>query len=202
MSSSEKVFGIVRDMVLPADARMRYDVYFTDRRVAIVCMGRADRFESETEEPFSLMPSVFGVPPPMGSQPEKAEGKPSIDQEVEGWSLDQILKLSKKSCFYTNEEIEEVRLIFGRTLKFVILSSDCESKFSPDEEQFKQLSEILPTVEPLRNKLWIAGKWNMLFGMGFMSFLCKFCGYRNSSDAVYCQRCGKKIREETAEVQS
>ena len=202
MSRSEKVFGIVRDLVLPVDARTRYDVYFTDRRVAIVCMGRVDRFESETEEPLSLMPSAFGVPPPMGSSVEKTESKPSIDEEVKGWPLDAVLKLSKKSCFYNIDEIAEIRLICGRTLKFVLFSKDCESKFSPDEQQFKQLSEILPTIEPLRNKLWIAGKWNMLADIGFMGSSCKFCGSRNNSDAVYCQSCGKKIRVETADTQS
>ena len=49
----------------------RYDVYFTDRRVAIVCMGRAERFESETEEPLSYMPSAFGVPAPVAPYMEK-----------------------------------------------------------------------------------------------------------------------------------
>ncbi len=75
MLSSEKLLGIVKDVVLPVDVRTRYDVYFTDKRVAIVCMGRADRFESETSEPLSIMPSVFGVPPPMSSYVEKTEDK-------------------------------------------------------------------------------------------------------------------------------
>ena len=65
--------GVVKDVVLPVDVRTRYDVYFTDRRVAIVCMGRAERFESETEEPLSYMPSAFGVPAPVGSHVEKPE---------------------------------------------------------------------------------------------------------------------------------
>jgi hypothetical protein len=174
MSSSEKLLGIVKDVVLPVDACTRYDVYFTDQRVAIVCMGRADRFESETLQPLSVMPSVFGVPPPMSSSVEKTQNLESIDEKIKNWSLDDILKLSKKSCFYTHNEIEEVKLICGQSPKFIILSKECESKFSPDEEQFKQLIEILMTIEPLRNKLWIAGKWNMLFDTGFMKPLYKF----------------------------
>ena len=168
MSSSEKLLGIVKDVVLPGDLRTRYDVYFTDKRVAIVCMGKADRFESETFQPLSVMPSVFGVPPPMSSYVEKTRNSQSIDEKIKDWSLDDILKLSKKSCFYIIDETEEVRLICGRTLKFVLLSKDCESKFSPDEEQFKQISDILTMIEPLRNKLWIAGKWNNLLEMGLM----------------------------------
>ncbi len=89
-------------------------------------------------------------------------------------SLDDILKLSKKSCFYTNDEVEKVKLICGHSPKFIILSKECESKFSPDEEQLKQITEILTTIEPLRNKLWIAGKWNNLLEMGLMKPFCKF----------------------------
>ncbi len=197
MSGSERVLGIVKDVVLPVDVRTRYDVYFTDRRVAIVCLGKAERFESETEEPLSYMPAAFGVPAPVAPYGEKAEDKQSIDEKVKDWSLDDILKLSKKSCFYTLDEIEEVKLILGHGAKLVILSKECESKFSPDEEQFKQLIEILPTVEPLRNKLWIAGKWNVLLDMGFVASSCKFCSSTNNPDAIFCQSCGKKIKEES-----
>src|SRR5208337_3937185 len=168
MSSSERLLGIVKDVVLPVDLRTRYDVYFTDKRVAIVCMGKADRFESETLQPLSVMPSVFGVPPPVSSYVEKTQNSQSIDEKIKDLSLDDILKLSKKSCFYTNDEVEKVKLICGHSPKFIILSKECESKFSPDEEQLKQISEILTTIEPLRNKLWIAGKWNNLLEMGLM----------------------------------
>ena len=168
MLGSEKVLGIVKDVVLPVDVRTRYDIYFTDRRVAIVCLGKAERFESETEEPLSYMPSAFGVPAPVAPYTEKTRSE-SIDEKIKGWSLDEILKLSKKSCFYTYDEIEKVKLVCGRGTKFVILSKDCESKFSPDGEQLKQLGEILVATEALRNKLWIAGKWNRLLGMGFLT---------------------------------
>jgi hypothetical protein len=132
-------------------------------------MGRADRFESESLGPLSIMPSVFAVPPPMVSNSEKAPSKESIDDKIKDLSLDDILRLSKISCFYTYDEIEEVRLVCGRSAKFVILSKDCESKISPDEEQFKQLSEVLMGIAALRNKLWIAGKYSTLLEMGFMN---------------------------------
>ena len=197
MSSSERLWGIVKDVVLPVDVSTRYDVYFTDRRVAIVCLGRADRFESETSESLSLMPSVFGVPPPMASNKEETKKSESIDEKIKDWSLDDILKLSKKSCFYTNEEIEEVKLVWGKTPKFVILSKDCESKFAPDEKQFQQLMETISAIEGLKDKLWIAGKWNALCDESLIALACKFCGSSNEPDAVYCQSCGKKLEDET-----
>ncbi len=195
MSSSEKQLGIVRDIVLPLDINTRYDFYFTDRRIAIVCLGRANRFESETMEQVSLMPSPFGVPLPVTSYVEKTQNRQSVEEEIKNWSLDDILKLSKKSCFYTYDEIEEVKLILGHKPKFIILSKECESKFSPNEEQLKQLTEILPTIETLRNKFSIAGSWNILQEI-FKAPFCKCCGSRNDLDAVYCQSCCKKIRGE------
>ena len=73
MSSSEKQLGIIRDIILPLDINTRYDVYFTDKRVAIVCMGRANRFESETLEEVSSIPSPFGIPSITSSYIEKTE---------------------------------------------------------------------------------------------------------------------------------
>ena len=168
MSNSEKQLGIVKDIILPADINTRYDVYFTDKRIAIVYLGRANRFESDESAEASVIPSAFGVPPVTSSYTEKTEDTQTIDQEIKDFSIVDLLKLSKKSCFYTHDEIEEFKLILGHKPKFIILSKECESKFSPDEEQFKQLSQILSAIERLRNKLWIAGKWNTLLGMGFM----------------------------------
>ena len=162
MSSSEKQLGVVNDIVLPVDVNTRYDVYFTDKRVAIVCMGRANRFESEKLTQVSSIPSAFGVPPVTSSYIEKTENIQDFNQEIKNLSIDDLLKLSKKSCFYTHEEIEEVKLIVGHKPKFILLSKECESKFSPDEEQVKQLILLLPTIETLRNKFSIAGSWNIL----------------------------------------
>jgi len=83
-------------------------------------------------------------------------------RKIKNWSLDDILKLSKKSCFYALEEIGRSQIDFRTQPKFIILSKECESKFSPNEEQLKQLIEILPTIETLRKKFAIAGSWNTL----------------------------------------
>ena len=171
MSGFEKQLGVVKDVFFPVDVNTRYDVYFTDRRVAIVCMGRANRFESEPAGQVSAI-SAFGVPPVTSSHVEKTENTRTIDEETKNMPLDDLLKLSKKSSFYTNEEIEEIRLILGHKPKLIILSEDCESKFSPDKEQIKQLCEILPTIETLRAKFAIAGKWSLLQEL-FKASLCK-----------------------------
>jgi hypothetical protein len=162
MSGSEMLLGIVKDIILPVDVNTRYDVYFTDRRVSIVCLGRATRFESEKSLQVSSIPSAFGVPPVTSSYIEKSENLGSIDEEIKGLCFDELLKLSKKSCYYTHEEIEEIKLLLGHKPKFAVLSKDCESKFSPSEEQVFQLIEILPKIGTLRGKFSIAGSWNLL----------------------------------------
>jgi hypothetical protein len=165
MSGSEMLIGIVKDIILPVDVNTRYDVYFTDRRVSIVCLGQATRFESEKSAHISFMPSPFGVPPVTSSYIEKSENLGSIDEEIKGLSIDDLLKLSKKSCYYTHEEIEEIKLLLGHKSKFIILSKDCESKFLPSEEQVFQLIEILPKIGTLRGKFSVAGNWTLLEGV-------------------------------------
>ena len=96
MATSERLLGIVKDVVLPADFRTRYDVYFTDRRVAIVCLGRAERFESETEQPLSIMPSAFGIPAPIGSSAGKQQDKESIDEKIRDWALRRRFEAQQK----------------------------------------------------------------------------------------------------------
>ena len=81
---------------------------------------------------------------------KKEKTPQTIEEEINSLPLDEKLKLSKKSCFYTYQEIEEVKLISGKKPKFVILSEECVSKFSPNEEQFKQLADLLPTIEMLK----------------------------------------------------
>jgi hypothetical protein len=162
MSSSERQLAIVSDIILPLDVNTRYDLYFTDSRVAIVCMGKANRFESDSYGQASIMPSAFGVPPLTASYIEKPQNRETIEEEIKDWSIDDLLKLSKKSCFYTYDEIEEVKLVMGDKLKFIISSEECESKFAPNEEQVKLLSEVLPTIEALKDKFSIAGNWNKL----------------------------------------
>ncbi len=81
----------------------------------------------------------------------------------------------------------------------MILSKDCESKFAPDEEQFQQLFEMIPTVEGLKDKFWIAGKWSALCDESSMAPDCRFCGSTNDADAAYCQNCGKRLKDATVE---
>ena len=92
---------------------------------------------------------------------EERKNKQIMEEQIKELTLDEKLKLSKKSCFYTYDEIEEVKLISGKKPKFTILSKECVSKFSPNEEQFKQLTDLLPTIEMLKNKLSIFGNLDL-----------------------------------------
>ncbi len=162
MPSPEQKNGIIRDVVLQADPKTRYDLYFTDRRVAIAAMGKASRSEADSLEVISVLPPAFGVPAPLPSKKMETTEKIEVDEEISKIDLDDLLKLSKKSCFYTYDEIREVRLIFGRKPRFEIYGEECESKFSPNGEQVEEIFELTTSVEALRNKLAVAGKWNTL----------------------------------------
>jgi hypothetical protein len=114
-------------------------------------------------------------------------------------SINDKLRLSKKSCYYGYDEIEEVKLVLGKKPKLVILSKDCESKFTPTEEQLKQLNNLLPTIEGLKDKLSEAGSWGAIH-QTVEGVTCGSCGFRNDVDALFCQCCGNKIEENATKL--
>ena len=196
MTDSELQFGIIKDMLVQLDMSTRFDVYFTDKRIAIVCMGHSRRVDSGASASRSFL---FGIGPevPINADEER-KNKQILEEKIYSLPLDEKLKLSKKSCFYTHQEIEEVKLISGKKPKFIILSKECISKFSPTEEQFKQLTDLLTTIEVLKGKTSILGKIELKAPQGETSaFFCKYCGSKNDNDAVFCDNCGIKTRLET-----
>ena len=192
MTNIEKQVGVVKDLILPVDSATRYDVYFTDKRIAIAYMGRADR--SHGNDTYSLVPFA-PAPITSTSMEQRKKDRQMMEEQISHLPLDQLLSLSKKSCEYSYDEVEEVKLVAGKRLKFVILSKEYESKFAPNNEQFGQLSELLPKIEMLKDKLTLYGSWKPSDEEQGVS--CKHCGGKNDFDAVFCDSCGKRIREET-----
>jgi ribosomal protein L40E len=196
MYDSERQLGIIEDLLLPLDIATRYDVYFTDKRIAIICMSHSRRVDSGALEHRSYL---FGVAPEALTNPnEQRKNRQMIEEQIKELALDEKLKLSKKSCFYTYDEIEEVKLVSGKKHKFVILSKECVSKFAPNEEQFKQLTDLLPTIEQLKNKLSVFGnlQLNAIQESNSAALRCKYCSYENDFDAVFCQNCGNLMQRE------
>ena len=196
MPDSERQLGVIKDILLPLDITTRYDVYFTDKRIAIVCMGHSKHVDYGPSAGRSFL---FGIGPevPINANEER-KNKQLMEEKINSLPLDVKLKLSKKSCFYTHEEIEEVKLISGKKPKFVILSEECVSKFSPTQEQFKQLTDLLPTIEILRSKTSIFGNLELKAPQSASTtFSCKYCGSKNDADAMFCESCGMRIKEET-----
>ncbi len=111
MQESEHQIGLIKDILLPVDQSTRYDVYFTDKRIAIICMGPSNRFDGVSESRSFL----FGVAPEAPNNVyEEKRNRQTIEEEINQLSINEKLKLSKKSCFYTYQEIEEIKLISGK----------------------------------------------------------------------------------------
>ena len=196
MPDSERQLGVIKDILLPLDITTQYDVYFTDKRIAIVCMGHSKHVDYGPSADRSFL---FGIGPevPINAKEER-RNKQLMEEKINSLPLEVKLKLSKKSCFYTYEEIEEVKLISGKRPKFVILSQECVSKFSPTQEQFKQLTDLLPTIEMLRGKTSILGNLELKdLQSASTTFSCKYCSSKNDADAMFCESCGMRIKEET-----
>lgn len=197
MQDSERQIGLIKDILLPVDLPTRYDVYFTDKRIAIVCMGTSNRFDGVSESRSFL----FGVAPEAPNNIyEERRNRQTIEEEINQLSINEKLKLSKKSCFYAYQEIEEIKLISGKKLKFAILSKECISKFAPNIEQFKQLTDLLINIEALKGKTSVIGNLNLkTLQAESISFSCHYCGSKNEVNAIFCDKCGMKIKEEALE---
>jgi hypothetical protein len=193
MTDQEKQIAIIEDIIIPADVNTRYDLIFTDKRIGIVCMGNVDRFAYGVMK-LRTFPSTSSAVTPSLTYVDNEDKIPEIEEEVSAMSLSDILKLSKKSGQYSYSEIEQLRLVWGKKPKFAILSADCESKFAPDPDQFKQLIDLLMSVEPLSSKLEVAGNWKELQTI-LARVVCGNCGVENDLDAVWCVNCGQKIRD-------
>ncbi len=193
MADLERQLGVVKDILLPLDKPTRYDLYLTNKRIVIVCMGRSSRMDSGVSPNRSFL---FGIAPE-ALQTDQRKDNQTIEEKLNSLSLDEKLKLSRKSCCYTYPEIEEAKLVSGKNPKFVILSKECVSKFSPNEEQFKQLTDLLPNIEMLKGKISIFGNLELKGMQVEQAFSCKYCGSKNDADAIFCESCGMKIREET-----
>ena len=157
-------------------------------------MGHSSRFDSDVSERRSFL---FGVAPEAITNADEKKNIQMIEAQIKELTLEEKMKLSKKSCFYTYSEIEEVKLILGKKSKLTILSKECISKFSPDKEQVKQLIDLLPSIEMLKNKFSIFGKMemNVVIDPEATIFRCKYCNYENDLDAIFCQVCGKQTQQ-------
>jgi len=162
MSNTEKLLAIFEDVLLPVDRKNRYDIYLTDMRIALVCLGKIGRHESESSGSFGGLPAAFGMPAPIQKSTQPKVDMAVIKEEINRMPLDDLLRLSKRSCYYTYDEIEELRLILSRHPVFKIISGDCESKFAPNGQQATELLSWLTSIAALRDKLAIAANWNVL----------------------------------------
>lgn len=64
MSNSEQRH-IIRDVLLTADVNTRYDLYFTDSRVAIIFMGNLDHYSTGMTNIRQFPSTTNAVNPPL-----------------------------------------------------------------------------------------------------------------------------------------
>ncbi|HSV50207.1 MAG TPA: zinc ribbon domain-containing protein [Candidatus Acidoferrales bacterium] len=208
MSSQEKQLQIVRDVVLQADVNARYDLYFTNSRLAIIYMGKIDRYGNELFKIRSVPTTSSAVSPPLTYVDERTSQVKAVEEELSTMPLDQIMRLSKKNSDYTYDEIEEFQLFWGEEPEFAILSADYETEVGLNQEQFKQLLEFITGYETLSNKLVVSGNWKQLKEilnsvqdkkagqqptLKASEVTCITCGSKNKEGSLFCEQCGAKL---------
>jgi hypothetical protein len=209
MSSQEKQLQIIRDVVLQTDVNARYDLYFTDSRVAIIYMGKMDRYGNEMFKIKSVPSASSAVSPPLTYVDEKSSQVKAVEEELSTMPLDQIMRLSKKNSEYTYSEVEEIQLFWGEEPELAILSADYETEVGINQEQFKQLLEFMTGYGPLSDKLVVSGNWKQLKEIlnavhspkemtaqparNASEAKCLTCGAKNKEGALFCEQCEAKL---------
>lgn len=210
MSNQEKQLQIIRDVVLQTDVNARYDLYFTDSRVAIIYMGKLDRYNNQMYQNRSYPSTSTAVSPPMAYVDSRAVEVKAVEEELSHMPLDQIMRLSKKNSDYTYDEIEEVQLFWGEEPELAFLSADYETEVGLNQEQFKQLLEFITRNTTLSDKLVVSGNWKQLKEIlngipkkgeqqptqQTSEATCGTCGSKNNVDALFCEQCGAKLIQE------
>lgn len=208
MSSQEKQLCIIRNVVLQADVNARYDLYFTDSRIAIIYMGKLDRYTNQMYQNRSYPSTSTAVSPPMAYVDSRAAEVKAVEEELSNMPLDQIMMLSKKNSEYNYEEIEEFQLFWGEEPELAILSAEYETEVGINQEQFKQLIEFITENEKLSDKLVVSGNWKQLKEIlnsvpnmktkqqptpEASETKCGTCGSKNKEEALFCEQCGAKL---------
>jgi hypothetical protein len=152
MSTSERQIAIIRDVVVTRDSKNRFDLFFTDKRIAIIYVGgKGERVYG----PGGLIGSLVGEGITALSKKIAKDNLKETEENMKNFSLDELLATEKRNCFYTYDEIEEIKLyaLNHEGFKFIILSEECEGEFSPNKEQYSQLCNILPSIDALKGKI-------------------------------------------------
>jgi hypothetical protein len=152
MSTSERQIALIRDVVVSRDSKNRFDLFFTDRRIAIICVGgKGERFYGTG----GLIGSLVGEGITVLSKKIANDNLKETEENMKNFSLDELLAMEKRNGFYTYDEIEEIKLYAMKHgfFKFIILSEECEGEFSPNKEQYAELCGLLPSIDALKGKI-------------------------------------------------
>ena len=157
MQNSERQIAVINDILLTDDPMSMYDLYVTDQRLVVI--------DSKNYFGGSCIGGLIGsmLTDAMEQVDEAAAKKQKeLREKFEGLSLDEKLKSFFKNFAINYDETKQVTLndphSRWRKASLKINSGKKHVKFQPTKEQFEQLTNILPNIEALKQKLTINTK--------------------------------------------
>jgi hypothetical protein len=153
MSSPERQIGIIRDIIVSRDSNNRFDLFFTDRRIAIIYVGgKGNSFAM-----MGLIGSLIGEGITALDRKIAKDNIKATEENMKNYSLDELISMEKRNCFYTYDEIEEIIFYPLKQpqgyFKFIILTEEFEGEFTINQEQFTKIRDLLSSVVVLKGKL-------------------------------------------------
>jgi len=127
---------------------MNCDLYFTDKRLAIVFLNK---------KTFFAPPTVLGFIAGYEAGQKMMKKTTNSDSQPPNVSIDFLLGQNKNNRAVAYEDLEYIRIHQARFGSNLTLKSAITGwrQFAPNEFQLKQLSLVLPTIATLNGKLEI-----------------------------------------------
>jgi hypothetical protein len=160
MQNPERQIAVIRDILCTDDYLSKYDLYITDRRLAVI---KTKHFYNDGTGGVGWYLVGSNLVDIIEQRDEAAaKRKKELKEKFENLSLDEKIGCRYENFAVNYEEIIQIKLneqhFPWREATLKIVSKEKKAKFHPTKEQFEQLSDVLSNIGALWKKLIIHKK--------------------------------------------
>jgi hypothetical protein len=153
MQNRERPIALVKNISIKGRTVVSYDLHLTDKRMVLIHV--IDPKRNPTVSPFGLVGSLADEVVGKGMQKIQESRKKRKEEELEGLTLDEMIRRDKKSFDIPYDDIKKVKLSYSRWSGHMLAvdSRQRYETFSLSKEQSEQLSNLLPNIVGIKEKL-------------------------------------------------
>jgi hypothetical protein len=144
MENSERQIALIKNIVSAyANTYELYDLYLMDKRLIAIHTGEVN------PTAWGVAGGLVGMLIAEGAQRIVDSSKKA---KIKNLTLDKLLEKDKNNFAIAYESIEQIKL-YDSNRELEIKSGPIQKTFAATKEQFERLGIILPTINPIKDKL-------------------------------------------------